>query len=98
MNRVAIALISALAASPAVAAPWCHAPRDGGLVIEFGVEVGNLGESDRAKFYEMRLNAMGIPARNTTFWNGCVQAEVRENGRNSLRMYDPWSLEEIPIE
>jgi hypothetical protein len=45
----------------------------------------------------MRLRQLGIDARNTTLWNGCVQSIVRENGRIVMRFYDPWTLEEIPV-
>ena len=41
---------------------------------------------------------MGLDARQTTFWNGCVQTDVRENGKLTMRFYDPWTLEEIPVD
>lgn len=97
MKSVALAALLALAASPALAVPWCHAPQGGGSQIVFQVEIGNLSETDRAQFYEMRLRAMGIHASNTRFWNECVQTFVRENGRETMRFYDPWTLEEIPV-
>jgi hypothetical protein len=96
MKTPALALLIALTATPALATPFCHAPRDGNIVV-FEIEIGKLSEEDRAQFYERRLRMMGIDARQTTFWNGCIQTNVRENGRISMRFYDPWSLEEIPV-
>ena len=97
MKRLLLAALAALLATPTLAVPMCYAPR-GGSVVVFELEIGDLGEADRARFYEQRLNAMGTPARNTTFWNNCVQAEVRTNGRNTLRYFDPWTLEEVPLD
>lgn len=98
MRSLAIAAILALGTVPALAAPFCHAPQGGGKVVVLDFEVGDLGEEDRARFYEIRLNAMGIRASNTRFWNQCVQTFVRENGRDTMRFYDPWTLEEIPVD
>lgn len=97
MKTVAVAALLAFAASPALAVPFCHSPQGSGTVIVFEIEIGNLGETDRAMFYEQRLRAMGIQASNTRFWNECIQTFVRENGRETMRFYDPWTLEEIPV-
>ena len=96
MKRLVLTTLLTLAATPSFAdVPFCHMPR-GGSTITFDIEIGDISEQDRARFYEQRLNMMGIPARNTTVWNGCIQAEVRTNGHNTLRYFDPWTLEEIP--
>lgn len=98
MKALALATLLALTATPVFAVPFCHAPREGGLVVIFAFEIGNLSETDRAEFYELRLRAMGIKASNTRFWNECVQTFVRENGRETMRFYDPWTLEEVPVD
>ena len=98
MKTVVLAALLALTASPAFAVPFCHAPRGNGPVVVFEIEIGKLGETDRARFYEFRLNALGIKASNTRFWNECIQTFVRENGRETMRFYDPWTLEEIPVD
>ncbi len=95
MKPLALAALLALCATPALAVPMCYAPKGGNVVI-FEFEIGKMGESERAAFYEKKLQMRGIDARQTTFWNGCIQTNVRENGRISMRFYDPWSLEEIP--
>ncbi|MBL8596388.1 MAG: hypothetical protein JNL14_01480 [Devosia sp.] len=96
MKRLALAALLALTATPSFAVPMCYAPRGGNVVI-FEFEIGKMGETERAAFYEKKLRMRGIDARQTTFWNGCIQTNVRENGRISMRFYDPWSLEEIPV-
>jgi hypothetical protein len=98
MRALALAAVIAFASSPVLAAPFCHMPRGGGPVIVFEFEIGDLGETDRAMFYEMRLRAMGINASNTRFWSECIQTFVRENGKETMRFYDPWTLEEIPVD
>ena len=97
MKRLALAALLALIATPALAVPMCYAPKGGNVVI-FEWEIGKMGESERAAFYEKKLQMRGIDARQTTFWNGCIQTNVRENGRISMRFFDPWSLEEIPVD
>jgi hypothetical protein len=97
VNRLALAALLALVAGPALATPQCYVPRSGGTVIVFEFEIGEFSEAERAKFYEQRLRMMGIDARQTTFWNNCIQTDVRENGRLTMRFYDPWTLEEIPV-
>jgi hypothetical protein len=96
MKRLALAALFALIATPTLAVPMCYAPKGGNVVI-FEWEIGKMGEEERAAFYEKKLQMRGIDARQTTFWNGCIQTNVRENGRISMRFYDPWSLEEIPV-
>jgi hypothetical protein len=96
MKRIVLIALLAFCATPSLAVPTCDTPR--GNIIVFEIGMGKIGEIERAHFYEQRLNMMGIPARNTTFWNGCIQAEVRTNGHNTLRYYDPWTLEEVPID
>ena len=97
MKRLTLAALLALIATPALAVPMCYAPRGGNVVI-FEWEIGKMGESERAAFYEKKLQMRGIDAMQTTFWNGCIQTNVRENGRISMRFFDPWSLEEIPVD
>lgn len=97
MIRPLLAAAFALLATPVLAAPFCHAPR-GGNVVVFEMEIGRLSETDRAQFYEMRLRALGIDAARTRLWNGCIQTFVTENGRFTMRFYDPWTLEEIPLD
>ena len=97
MNRLAIALVLAMAATPALAVPACYAPR-GGNALGFEFEIGKLGETDKARFYEQRLRAMGIDASQTRLWNGCIQTFVTEAGKFTMRFYDPWTLEEIPVD
>lgn len=98
MKTLLLAAAIALGAGPALAVPFCHTPQTSGPVIIFQFEIGDLGESDRARFYELRLRAMGINASNTRFWNECIQTFVREDGKETMRFYDPWTLEEIPVD
>ena len=97
MKPLTLAALLALVATPALAAPMCHAPKSGNVIV-FEFEIGKFSEAERAQFYEQRLRMMGIDARQTTFWNGCVQTDVRENGKLTMRRYDPWTLEEIPVD
>ena len=97
MKTLALAALLALVATPTLAVPMCYAPK-GGNVIVFEFEIGKFSETERAQFYEQRLRMMGLDARQTTFWNGCVQTDVRENGKLTMRFYDPWTLEEIPVD
>ncbi len=97
MKRFALAALVALAATPSLAVPTCNTPKSGNvIVLEF--EIGKFSETERAQFYEQRLRMMGIDARQTTFWNGCIQTDVRENGKLKMRFYDPWTLEEVPLD
>lgn len=95
--RVMLAMLLTSLALPAVAAPMCYAPRGGGPVIQFSIEIGKLTEADRAAFYEQQLRARGIDARDTRFWQGCIQTFVTENGHFTMRFYDPWTLQEVPL-
>ena len=97
MKSLTLAALLALVATPALAVPMCYTPK-GGNIIVFEFEIGTFSESELAQFYEQRLRMMGIDARQTTFWNGCVQTDVRENGKLTMRFYDPWTLEEIPVD
>ena len=98
MKKLALALLLALSATtPTLAVPACYTPR-GGNVVVFEFEIGKLSETDRAQFYEMRLRAIGIDAAQTRIWNGCIQTFVTENGKFSMRFYDPWTLEEVPVD
>jgi hypothetical protein len=96
MKALLIACAFAFAATPALAVPMCYAPKGGGLVIT--LSTGNLTEADESMFYEMQLRAKGVDARQVVMWNGCVQAIVTEDGRSTMRFYDPWTLEEIPVD
>ncbi len=97
MKRLTLAALLALCATPTFAVPMCYAPRGGNVVI-FEFQIGEMGESERAAFYEQQLRMRGIDAMQTTFWNGCIQTNVRENGRIRMAFFDPWSLEEIPVD
>jgi hypothetical protein len=97
VKRLAMAALVAVCATPSLAVPMCYTPKSGNvIVLEF--EVGKFSETERAQWYEQRLRMMGIDARQTTFWNGCVQTDVRENGKLKMRFYDPWTLEEVPLD
>jgi hypothetical protein len=97
MKRLAFAALLAFSATPALATPQCYTPKSGNIIV-FEFEIGKSSESDRARFYEQRLRLMGIDARQTTFWNNCIQTDVRENGKLTMRFYDPWTLEEVPVD
>lgn len=93
MKSYVLAALLTLCATPAFAVPSCMFPR--GPVIASAIDDPKMSEADKAEYYETRLRALGIDARQTTFWNGCVQTNVREDGLLSMRFYDPWSLEEV---
>ena len=81
-------------ATAALAVPTCDGP-------DFS-ELDSSGhyrysEPDESAFAEQRLNAMGIDASSTRFWNGCIQTFVRENGHTTMRFYDPDTLREVPV-
>ena len=97
MKSIVVAALLALLVTPALAVPMCYAPKGGNIVI-FEFEIGKMGETERASFYEKQLRMRGIDAMQTTFWNGCIQTTVRENGHISMRFYDPWTLDEIPVD
>jgi hypothetical protein len=97
VKALALAALFAVGATPVLAVPMCYAPRGSDMVI-FEFQVGEMSETERAAFYEQQLRMRGIDAMHTTFWNGCIQTNVRENGRIGMRFYDPWSLEEVPVD
>jgi len=82
-------------AGGAFAAPNCMAPQHGGLRLDLSIDFGKYSETERAELYERRLQQRGINASNTRFWGECVQTFVRENGRTTMRLYDPFTLEEL---
>jgi len=96
MRVLLLAALLAGIAMPALAVPFCPGPRGGGVVL--GFEVGRMSETERAQFYEQRLRARGIDASDTRMWGGCIQTFVTENGHFTMRFYDPWTLEEIPLD
>lgn len=98
MIRLAVSIVALFAGtSAAAAAPFCHFPQSGsGIVLQFNI--GKLTEKEQARFYEMELRARGINASDTRFWNKCIQTFVRENGRTTMRFYDPFTLDEIPVD
>jgi len=93
---VLAAAFVAIGVAPAFAAPACYFAKGGALNLQLGIEIGEFTQRDRAEIYEQRLRQRGINAMQTRFWNGCIQTFVVENGKRSMRFYDPWSLEEIP--
>ena len=96
--RSVLAIAFIALATPALAVPMCYVPRPGAPVIQFSIVIGKLTEADRAAFYQQQLRARGIDASDTRFWNGCIQTFVTENGRFTMRFYDPWTLEEVPVD
>lgn len=98
MMRLMMSLVLAMTALPALAAPMCYAPRGGGPTIQFSIEIGKLSETDRAAFYQQLLRARGVEASDTRFWQGCIQTFVTENGHFTMRFFDPYTLEEIPVD
>lgn len=97
MTRLVLAALIALGATPGLATPHCDIPSSGNIVVS-GFETRHMGEGERAAFYEQLLRMRGIDARQTTFWGGCIQTTVHENGGFTMRFYDPWTLEEIPVD
>jgi hypothetical protein len=87
----------ALAALPgtAQAVPLCD-PTFYGFKDRFGNTLET--EQDAAARIEMQLRAHGIDARDSRFWNGCLQTFVRENGHTVMKFYDPDTLREIPVD
>jgi hypothetical protein len=98
MKAALFALVLATTVTPALAVPSCLVPRGGGSHIIFNLEIGKVSEADRAAFYEQQLRARGIDASNTRFWNECIQTFVTEDGHFTMRFYDPYTLEEIPLD
>lgn len=102
MRRLLI--LAALAAltlpvSTALAVPMCGGPdfreRDYGISPLF---TGGSGEERLARLYEQKLRARGIDANTTRFWNGCIRTFVREGGVETMRFYDPDTLQEVPLD
>jgi hypothetical protein len=95
IRTFALASALALLAVPAIAAPYCASPRAGAMV-QLGSGIRN--ETEKAEFYERKLRQLGIDARDTRMWNECIQTFVREDGRITQRLYDPFTLEEIELD
>ncbi len=99
MRALLAIVLAAVGVSPALATPDCTVPRGGpGLNFGFELQIGKMSEQERAQFYEQQLNARGIRAQQTRFWSGCIQTFVVENGHVSMRFYDPYTLDEIPVD
>ena len=96
MIRPVLLALALLVATPvtAFAVPMCNGI-DFSMVDSSGHPL--YSEEDEAKFAEIRLRGRGIDANSTRFWNGCIQTFVRENGHETMRFYDPNSLEEVPV-
>lgn len=94
MKALAPALFLAMLATPALAVPACYVPRGGEVIIS--IEIGKMSETEKATFYEQQLRMRGIEASQTRFWNGCVQTFVTENGKFTMKFFDPWTLAEVP--
>jgi hypothetical protein len=94
MIRTLVLAAALFAISTPVLAVNCFIPRPGAMV-QLGS--GIRSESEKAEFYERRLRQLGIDARDTRMWNECIQTFVREDGRTTQRLYDPFTLEEIPL-
>jgi hypothetical protein len=97
MNRIlllgAVALFT-IPALPALAVPMCDGP-DFNLVD--GQDRPVYDEAGMAADYEQQLQAAGIDAHNTRWWDGCLQTFVRINGHDVMKFYDPNSLKEVPV-
>jgi len=95
MKIKALLLVSALAlvATPALATPMCDRPigKDGMVDYGFGPET----EDQAAAQFEQALNADGIGAHQTRFWNGCIQTWVKVDGQDVMKFYDPDTLREV---
>jgi len=88
-----LATLLALTAAPAMAVSFCFTPQDGRAHAQIGAGIKD--ETEKAAYFEMLLRKEGIDARNTRMWNECVQTFVREDGKTTMRIYDPFTLEEI---
>jgi|SRR4051794_22598095 hypothetical protein len=96
MKKIILLGLVALIASPVVpvlAVPMCSPPVDSYDKDGFPI----FDEIGAAKTAEQELRAMGIDARNTRFWNGCIQTFVRIDGRDVMKFYNPDSYREIPV-
>ena len=94
MKALIFAGALALLASPALAVPYCQSIQNGPHNFGFGATT----EAEAAAQLEMELNAEGIGAHQSRFWNGCLQTWVSENGQDIMRFFDPTTLREIPVD
>jgi hypothetical protein len=92
-----LAAILALAATPALAAPYCTGGNEPGIRFGFGFQIGgDYTESEQASLDLMQLRAMGVDATRAERWNGCIRAFVRkENGHEAFEFYDPLTFERV---
>lgn len=95
IRTFALAAVLALLAFPTFAAPFCASPRAGAMV-QLGSGIRD--ETEKAELYERKLRQLGIDARDTRMWNECIQTFVREDGKMTQRLYDPFTLEEIKLD
>ena len=93
IRTLVLAASLALAAAPAMAVSFCYMPQHPGAYAQIGAGIKD--ETEKAAYFEMLLRRQGIDARNTRMWNECVQTFVREDGKTTMRLYDPFTLEEI---
>ncbi|MEO6178952.1 MAG: hypothetical protein ABIP15_04200 [Devosia sp.] len=94
MKTFLVAALFASLATPSLALGYCDIPR-GGPVVSSTID-SDLGEDEMARLYEIEFRHQGIEATQVTFWAGCVQAVVREDGRNVQKLFNPWTLAEVP--
>ncbi len=93
MNKLLLAGLFVLIASPAFATPYCDVGQTNNGHTDYGF--GDIPEQDSAQRFEQELNAEGIAAHQTRFWNGCIQTFVTENGSDVMKFYDPSTLQEL---
>ena len=93
IRTLALAAVLTFTAAPAFAVAFCHMPQSPGAYAQIGTGIKD--ETEKAAYFEMLLRREGIDARNTRMWNECVQTFVREDGKTTMRLYDPFTLEEI---
>ena len=94
MKTFLVAALFASLATPSLALGYCDIPR-GGPIVSSTIDA-DLGENDKAALYEIELRRQGVDAVQVPFWAGCVQAVVREDGRIVQKLYNPWTLAEVP--
>lgn len=92
----ATALLLASATSPAHAL-MCYGQSDGdGVVINFGLRVGeDFTESERNDFALMQLRQAGVDATRVERWNGCLRAYVRTPGGEEMQFFEPGTLRRV---
>lgn len=94
MKTLLVAGAFALLATPVLAVPYCDPPiPDQNGLVDYGF--GPQTESDAAAQLERELNAEGVGAHQTRFWQGCVQTWVNINGHDVMKFYDPATLQEV---